>query len=295
MGTGSSKSRAKHGDYQHVHVLVVVKVRQSTTTPMLCPGVWGALWRPHQPINAWRADAVFASRGEDDERGAWTFPDRPPPDAWELGWKDLRLKARLAAFRHMGLFPEHSTHWTWAMSRTRSAGPGLRALNLFGYTGAMSLALASAGAEVTHLDASPKAIAQGRENQALSGLAERPVRWICDDAMSFIRREQRRGRTYDAVILDPPKYGRGPKGEIWKFEADFPELLGAVRTLLSDRPVFVIATVYAVRLSWLSVSQALEGALTGMGGSVSAGEMAIRERSGRLLPTGLFARWESGA
>jgi 23S rRNA (cytosine1962-C5)-methyltransferase len=252
-----------------------------------------ALWAPAQPIASWRADAVFAARDDEDERGAWSFPGRPPPDAWPVSWQDLKLNARLQAFRHMGVFPEHSTHWRWAMAAVERADRPVRVLNLFGYTGLMSLALARAGAEVTHLDASPKSIAQGRDNQALSGLSERPIRWICDDAMAFVRREQRRGRAYDAIVLDPPKFGRGPKGETWRFETDFPELLSATRKLLSERPLFVIATVYAVRLSWISVAQALDDAMNGLGGRMEAGEMAIRAATGRLLPTGLFARWSA--
>jgi 23S rRNA (cytosine1962-C5)-methyltransferase len=195
----------------------------------------------------------------------------------------------------MGLFPEHAVHWEWAQGAIRGAGRPVRLLNLFGYTGAMTLAAAAAGAEVTHLDASPKAIAQGRENQTLSGLADRPVRWICDDAMKFMQREERRGRRYDAIVLDPPKFGRGPKNETWRFEADFPALLGLVRACLSERPLFVIATVYAMRLSWLSVTQTLAASLDGLGGEMEAGEMAIAE-SGRAiaLPVALFARWRAG-
>jgi 23S rRNA (cytosine1962-C5)-methyltransferase len=259
-----------------------------------------ALWRPQAPVSAWRADAVFASRDEEDERGAWTFPSGQPPQEWPMAWEGLKLNARLAAFRHMGVFPEHSVHWRWAMEAIRAADrpkdSPARVLNLFGYTGMMSLAAAAAGAEVVHLDASPKSIGQGRENQALSGLEDRPIRWICDDAMKFVEREIRRGRTYDAIVLDPPKYGRGPKNEVWRFEEEFPQLLAHVRALLSETPLFVIATVYAVRLSYAAVAQALGGAMDGLGGAMACGEMAIRESGrGHLLPTGLYARWRAGA
>jgi 23S rRNA (cytosine1962-C5)-methyltransferase len=251
-----------------------------------------AFWKPAAPISTWKADAVFApGKDEDDERGAWTFPGKQPPDDWPIGWNGLRLNARLAAFRHMGVFPEHSVHWRWAMEQVAAANRPIRALNLFGYTGMMSLALAKAGAEVVHLDASPKSIAQARENAALSGLEGAPIRWITDDAMKFVERELRRGSKYDAIVLDPPKFGRGPKNETWRFETDFPRLLDTVRALLSDRPLFVIATVYAVRLSYAAVAQALAGAMPD--GRIVSGEMAIRETSARdiILPTGLFARW----
>jgi len=250
-----------------------------------------AFWKPKAPVESWKADAVFAAKADDDDRGAWTFTGKQPSEDWPIGWNGLKLNARLAAFRHMGVFPEHSVHWRWAMEQVAAAKRPVKALNLFGYTGMMSLALAKAGAEVVHLDASPKSIAQGRENAALSGLEGAPIRWITDDAMKFVERELRRGSKYDVVVLDPPKFGRGPKNETWRFETDFPVLLDHVRAMMSDKPLFVIATVYAVRLSYIAVGQALAAAMGG--GSVTAGEMAIRESAGRdvVLPTGLFARW----
>ncbi|HEX5008168.1 MAG TPA: class I SAM-dependent methyltransferase [Hyphomonadaceae bacterium] len=250
-----------------------------------------ALWSPQNPVESWKADAVFASKDDEDERGAWSFSGKPPPDDWAITWEGLKLNARLAAFRHMGVFPEHSVHWRWAMDQVKTAQRPVRALNLFGYTGMMSLALAKTGAEVVHLDASPKTIAQGRENQELSGLSSKPIRWICDDAMKFMEREVRRERQYEAIVLDPPKFGRGPKNETWRFEEDFPRLLQLVKQLMSDKPLFVIATVYAVRLSYIAVGQSLAGAMGG--GKVVNGEMAIQESGARnlILPTGLFARW----
>ncbi len=250
-----------------------------------------ALWKPKTPVLSWKADATFASKDDEDERGAWTFAGKPPADEWPIGWDTLKLNARLAAFRHMGVFPEHSVHWRWAADQVKAANRPVKALNLFGYTGMMSLALAKAGADVVHLDASPKSIAQGRENAEMSGLAGAPIRWICDDAMKFVEREIRRGSKYDAIVPDPPKFGRGPKNETWRFETDFPNLLEHTQTLMSDKPLFVIATVYAVRLSYAAVGQSLAGAMGG--GKVQCGEMAIREAPGRdlVLPTGLFARW----
>jgi 23S rRNA (cytosine1962-C5)-methyltransferase len=252
------------------------------------------LWAPQRRVESWQADAVFASKDEEDERGAWTFPGKQPPEQWPIAWEAIKLNARCAAFRHMGVFPEHSVHWRWAMAKIRGAGRPVRALNLFGYTGMMSLAAAQAGAEVVHLDASPKSIGHGRENQALSGLEDRPIRWICDDAMKFVEREVRRGRQYEAIILDPPKFGRGPKGETWRFEEEFSALLATCRKLLSDQPLFMIATVYAVRLSYLAVAQAMTTALAGLPGEIEYGEMAIKETGrGFVLPTGLYARWSS--
>ncbi|MEL6829577.1 MAG: class I SAM-dependent methyltransferase, partial [Pseudomonadota bacterium] len=180
--------------------------------------------------------------------------------------------------------------------RIRAANRPVRVLNLFGYTGMMSLACAAAGAEVTHLDASPKSNGFGKENQLLSGLDTAPIRWIADDAMKFAAREVRRGRVYDAIVLDPPKFGRGTKNETWRFEEDLPSLLALVRQLLSDEPTFVILTAYAVRLSHIAIAQALGAHLSDLGGALKMGEMALPHLSDdRLLPTAICARWQSEA
>lgn len=255
-----------------------------------------ALWPTARPRDAWRPNGVFAAgdKSDDDERGAWRFAGDPPPEQWPVEWNGIKAHARCAAFRHMGLFPEHSVHWSWAAEKIRCAGRPTRVLNLFGYTGMMSLACAQAGAEVVHLDASPKSIGYGRENQEASGLEDRTIRWICDDAMKFIQREQRRGRFYDGVILDPPKYGRGPKKEVWQLSEQLDDLLRLVNAVLTPDPLFVILTIYAVRLSYLSIGQALAAHLSGRGGTLEWGEMALRESTrGLLLPTAVYARWRT--
>jgi 23S rRNA (cytosine1962-C5)-methyltransferase len=248
-----------------------------------------ALWRPQKPIDSWNEDARFSpAADEDDERGRWRF-NRTPPEEWRIGFGSLAFNARCTPFRHLGFFPEQSVHWTWMQDQLQ---PGARVLNLFGYTGIASLAAAAKGAQVTHVDASKKSITYARENQALSKLSDAPIRWIVDDAFAFVRREARRGVKYDGIILDPPRHGRGPDGEIWQLERDFPALLEALPSILSpagERPAFVIATLYALRLSHLALARAMEQAL---GGPIEAGDMAlIEEGSGRLLPTALFARW----
>ena len=251
-----------------------------------------AFWSPTNPPESWKADAIF-SAGDEDERGAWKV-DGHPADVWSIGWNRLTLQVRRTAFRHMGVFQEHSVHWRYAQEKIRAAGRPVRLLNLFGYTGMMSLAAAEAGADVTHLDASPKSIGYGRENQTLSHLDDKPIRWICDDALKFLRREVRRERTYDAIVLDPPKFGRGPKNETWRFENDLPELLALCRALLSDNPLFMILTAYAVRLSYIAIAQSLSDSLADCGGTITAGEMVIPERDRPvILPTAIFARWEA--
>jgi 23S rRNA (cytosine1962-C5)-methyltransferase len=251
-----------------------------------------AFWQPARPLAEWRADAVFDAKPGEDERGRWEALSPQAREAWPMRWRDLHFTARRTPFRHVGVFQEHSVHWSFAQERIRAAGRPVKVLNLFGYTGLMSLACAAAGAGVVHLDASPKSNGYGKENQALCGLGDHPIRWIADDAMKFAAREIRRGNRYDAIILDPPKFGRGPKNETWRFEEDLPGLLDAVRALLSDEPLFVILTAYAVRLSYIALAQALADRMAGLGGRLEAGEMALaQDGAGRLLPTAIYARW----
>ena len=251
-----------------------------------------AFWPPAAPVDQWQADARFNAKAGDDDRGQWQLIDRSAPESWRMSWRGIQFNARRTPFRHLGLFQEHSVHWDFAQTQIRSAGRKIRLLNLFGYTGMMSLAAAQAGAEVTHLDASPKSNGYGKDHAAMSDLADAPIRWIADDAMKFTAREIRRGNTYDAIVLDPPKFGRGTKNETWRFEEDLPNLLANVRALLSDQPLFVILTAYAVRLSHIALAQALAGHLEGLGGRIEMGEMALPHvNDPRLLPTSICARW----
>jgi len=254
-----------------------------------------ALWRPLLPVGAWEgADATFRAGG-DEESGRWVYR-RPIEQRWPMAYGDLRFWAQATPFRHLGVFPEQASHWDWTGELIGAAGGAPRVLNLFGYTGLASLAAAAAGAAVTHVDASKKAIAWARENQSLSGLEERPIRWIVDDALKFVRREARRGARYDGLILDPPKFGRGPQGEVWKLEESLGALLADCRAVLAERPLFVVLTAYAIRASALSLSHLLRETMAGWGGVVTAGEMTLAERSGgRQLSTAIFAAWSATA
>jgi 23S rRNA (cytosine1962-C5)-methyltransferase len=254
-----------------------------------------AFWEPSRPVDTWKADAIFSSKtGDEDGGGQWEILSPRAAEEWPMRWNDLTFTARRTAFRHMGVFQEHSVHWRFAQAKIRAAQKPLKVLNLFGYTGMMSLACAAAGAEVTHLDASPKSNGYGKDNQALSGLTDKPIRWIADDAMKFVAREIRRGNRYDGIVLDPPKFGRGPKNETWRLEEDLPELLDGIRDLLSETPRFVIVTAYAVRLSYLALAQTLADRLTPLGGVMEQGEMALPQHgTDRLLPTALYARWRA--
>jgi 23S rRNA (cytosine1962-C5)-methyltransferase len=260
-----------------------------------------ALWRPALTAQEWDgADAIFAPAAADDEdAGRWRF-NRELPETWTLAWDDLKFLSRPTPFRHLAFFPEHSVHWRFARDCLEAdTGAQPEVLNLFGYTGLASLACASAGAKVTHVDASKKAIGFARDNQQAAGLSEAPIRWICDDALTFVKREHRRGRRYDGIILDPPKFGRGPNGETWRLEEHLPELLDACQTLLrtdaNDRASargFMIATVYAVRLSYLALAQTAQQMFEG--GVWQVGEMALpHARRDLLLPTAIFARWRN--
>jgi 23S rRNA (cytosine1962-C5)-methyltransferase len=254
-----------------------------------------AFWEPARPVDSWKADAAFLSKNDDEDGGGnWETLSPRAAEDWPMRWNGLTFTARRTAFRHMGVFQEHSVHWRFAQEQIRAANRPVKVLNLFGYTGMMSLACAAAGAEVTHLDASPKSNGYGKDNQALSGLSDRTIRWIADDAMKFVAREIRRENRYDAIVLDPPKFGRGPKNETWRFEQDLPELLDNITELLVEKPLFVIATAYAVRLSYLALSQTLADRLASFGGIMEQGEMALPQQgSSRLLPTALYARWRA--
>jgi len=194
----------------------------------------------------------------------------------------------------LGVFPEVAAHWDWCSGLIARSKREVKVLNLFGYTGLASLAAAAAGAKVTHVDASKKSVNWARENQALSGLTESPIRWIVEDALKFVQREARRGVKYDGIILDPPKFGRGPKGEVWEVYKSLPDLLGTCRECLSDHPLFVVTTVYAVRASAIHIAQTMDEMMNGFKGKIDSGELVTREQSkGRLLSQAVYARWEA--
>jgi 23S rRNA (cytosine1962-C5)-methyltransferase len=246
-----------------------------------------AMWAPAG--KAWDADGEFVPGSDEEGGGRWRFERPVPSEGWELGWEEVRFRAQATPFRHLAFFPDMAPQWAWMRERL---GEGSEALNLFGYTGVGSLAMAAAGAKVVHVDASKKSVEAGKENSRLSAMAERPIRWMVDDAAKFAAREVRRGRRYDGIVLDPPKYGRGPNGEIWRLEEGLPGLIADCRRLLDADSRFLVLTVYAVRMSALAIGALLDQALAGLGGRVECGDMAVREEArGLLLPTAIFARW----
>jgi 23S rRNA (cytosine1962-C5)-methyltransferase len=245
------------------------------------------------PAQAWElADAVFDPTDEEDA-GRWRFRGKPV-ESWPLGWGQAKFQGRFTAFRHLAFFPEQAANWAWLDDRIRKRGGQPKVLNLFGYTGVASLAMAAAGAAVTHVDASKKAVAWARENAELSGLAERPIRWITEDARKYVQREVRRGSRYDGIILDPPKYGRGPGGEVWRLFEDLPELAGLCAELLSDDSDFLVLNAYAERISGAALSGLLAEKLAGRGGQIEWGELALVEDAGdREIGMSFYARWSA--
>jgi 23S rRNA (cytosine1962-C5)-methyltransferase len=252
-----------------------------------------AVWKRGLPEQSWEKAAAVFQPTQEESGGYWKFR-KAMPESWTMHYGSLEFKVALARSRHLGMFPEQAVHWDWISSMIQREKRPIRVLNLFGYTGLASLAAVRVGATVTHLDASKKAIAWAKENQALSGLSDRPIRWLVDDAMKFIQREARRGSQYEGLILDPPKFGRGPAGQVWEFFETFPELLAGCRQVLSRKALFVVITAYAIRSSALSISYALEEMMDGIPGEIAAGELALEEKSlGRLLSMALFARWQA--
>jgi 23S rRNA (cytosine1962-C5)-methyltransferase len=244
-----------------------------------------AMWAPARPD--WDPDATFVP-GSDEEGGGRWVQHRSVPQHWELSRVGVKFWASLTPFRHLAFFPDMAPQWDWMSERASDAD----VLNLFGYTGVGSLLLSEAGARLVHVDASKKSVEQGKENARLSGLSDRPIRWMVDDAGKFTAREVRRGRRYDGILLDPPKFGRGPTGEVWRLEEHLASLLADCRRLLDENSRFLVLTVYAVRMSALSIGELLRQTMADLGGVIEIGEMAVREEArGLLLPTAIFARW----
>lgn len=251
-----------------------------------------AMWTPRLP--EWQAAGEFVPGADEDGGGRWHLEADLPEQGWTLGYELVRFNAQPTPFRHLQFFPDMAPVWDW-MSGQLDGMTEAETLNLFGYTGVGSLALSRHG-RVTHVDASKKSVAQARENAVLSGMEDRPIRWLVDDAGKFAAREVRRGNRYDGIILDPPKFGRGPKNETWRLEESLPDLIADCRTLLDENSRFLFLTVYAVRMSSLAIAGLLDEAFRGLPGKIEHGDLAVKEtQRDRLLPTAIFARWSNPA
>lgn len=239
-----------------------------------------AIWKKRKSVSDWQtAQAVY--------KKAWE--NHGIPESWLMSWHKLRFYARLTPFKHTGVFPEQAAHWSWL---EKTIKPGTKILNLFGYTGVSSLVCAMAGASVTHVDASKPTLTWARENAKSSSLEDKPIRWILDDALDFVKREVRRGSEYDAIIMDPPVYGHGPTGKIWDISKSLPELLHACKQILPQSPLFILINAYAVNFSALTLKNLLED--LDLNGKINCGELALRQgNSNRILSTGIWGKFET--
>jgi 23S rRNA (cytosine1962-C5)-methyltransferase len=250
-----------------------------------------ALWTPR--LVRWRAEGEFVPGSDEDGGGRWQYAAPVPVDGWPLSRGAIKFAAQCTPFRHLGFFPDMAPVWDW-MGEQLAGCNQASTLNLFGYTGIGTLALSEFG-PVTHVDASKKSVGQARANAELSGLNARPIRWIVDDATKFAAREVRRCKQYDGIILDPPKFGRGPEGEVWRLEDHLLGLLSDCRALLRAESRFLFLTVYAVRMSSLALAGLMHELFADLPGVIEHGDLAVREEGadGRLLPTAIFARWRN--
>jgi 23S rRNA (cytosine1962-C5)-methyltransferase len=248
-----------------------------------------AMWAPAS--TDWKAQGEFVPGSDEDGGGRWEFTEPVPREGWTLKWNEVSYTAQTTPFRHLGFFPDMAPVWSWM--RERVAGlDSPECMNLFGYTGVGTLAMATKGVRMVHVDASKKSVEAAKANAKLSGMADAPIRWMTDDAAKFVAREVRRGRRYDGILLDPPKYGRGPEGEVWRLEEDLPKLIADCRKLLDENSRFLFLTVYAVRMSALAIGELLNQVFADLPGKIEVGELGVREEArGLTLPTAIWARW----
>ena len=245
-----------------------------------------AVWPMQEPRSVDARYIRSASGG-----GHWEYT-KTLPDSWTIQYRDLTFQVRPTGFKHTGLFPEQAVNWDWMRGLVKKAPKPFRALNLFAYTGGATCALAAVGAEVVHVDAAKGMVAWAKENLALCGLGDKPVRFIVDDVMKFVLREQRRGRQYEGILMDPPSYGRGPGGEMWKIEENLYPLVAECCKLLSPEARFFLINSYTTGLAPTVLSNVLQAALPGRGGRIEAGEVGLPISRGTLvLPCGASGRW----
>ena len=258
-----------------------------------------AVWKPAISIKDWTSAHAEFLPGGGEIGGHWKFR-RSNLKTWQITYKKINFKLVIENSRQIGVFPEQAVNWDWIQETIRlrcenqPSGTPIRVLNLFGYTGIATLAAASAGAEVTHVDASRKAVRWARENQSRSGLEERKIRWLVDDAFRFVQREIRRRSSYEGIILDPPVFGRGPKGDVWQLFEALPYLLRSGSRLFSEEPLFLLLTTYGNASSSLSTHNLIEEMVAGFGGCLESGELGLKETSAkRILSLAQFSRWSA--
>lgn len=248
----------------------------------------GALWMPENRELWKKSQAIFTREGQNN----WTGLDRLP-SSWVVEASGIHFKLMPTDFGHVGIFPEQRPFWSWIEERVRTAGRPVSVLNLFAYSGGSTLAAAKGGAQVCHLDASKGMVAWARENASLNGLEKAPIRWIIDDVSKFLARELKRDRRYDAIIMDPPSFGRGSQGEVFKIEENLPSILAACSALLSKQPLFVLLSCHTPGLTGVGLSHLLDQMMKGHSGTIDSGEMVLEGKAARSVPSGTFARWNA--
>ncbi|MCM3341238.1 class I SAM-dependent methyltransferase [Paenibacillus sp. MER TA 81-3] len=251
------------------------------------------IWPLEQESNLWRNVHGHYHRSSSGG-GNWDMK-KTIPERWTIQYRDLKFYIRPTSFKHTGLFPEQAVNWAWMMDKIKQANRPIKVLNLFAYTGGATVACAYAGAEVCHVDASKGMVQWAKENVQLSGLSSKPVRFITDDVFKFVQREQRRGNKYDAIIMDPPSYGRGPSGETWKLEQSLYPFLEFCTTIMSDNPLFMLINSYTTGLSPSVLNNLLSMTMKKRyGGQLTCGEIGLPiTQSGLVLPCGILGRWEA--
>lgn len=274
LDTGNGERLEKFGRYTLVR-----------PDPQIC-------WQPTLSKTEWdNADAIYVKTGSD--KGIWKKKNAVP-HRWKMTYKDIMFWAEPTPFKHTGVFPEQHLQWDWMRKQIREARRSTHVLNLFAYTGIASVAAAAEGAKVTHVDASKPSVTWARDNQIASGLADKPIRWIIDDAIKFTGREVKRGVKYDGIIMDPPIYGHGPNGERWDFMKDMPKLLANCEAILSDKPLFIIINAYAISASAFMLGNLIADFTKKLTGKIEVGELVLQEKSAkRPLSTGIYTRWNA--
>ena len=274
LDTGDGEKLERWGN------IILQRPDPQTIWPKAEPGLWE------------KADAVY--HRSEKGGGQWEFR-KTLPERWTVQWEKLKFFVRPTGFKHTGLFPEQEANWRWMEQLIRKSGRSeIRVLNLFGYTGGATMACASAGAQVTHVDAAKGMVQWAKENRQLSGLPETSCRWIVEDALAFVRREIRRGHTYDGILMDPPSYGRGPSGEVWKLENELYGLVETCSQALSEEPLFFLINSYTTGFQASVLSNMIEKCVTlRYGGKIDSQELCLPVRTGGILPCGASGRWEN--
>ena len=250
------------------------------------------IWKKQSFPEKWKtADATY--KRSRSGGGAWSYKTKLPA-SWQVNYKNLVFNIKPMGFKHTGLFPEQAANWDWMINKIKNSRRQIKVLNLFAYTGGATVACLSAGATVCHVDSSKGMVAWAKENVISSGLQERPVRYIIDDVIKFVQREIRRGNTYDAIIMDPPSYGRGASGEVWQFEENITELVELCTKILSNNPLFFLINSYTTGISSEVLSNILRLNLRKYKGRITSGEVGLpMTNSDIILPCGIFGRWEN--